>query len=398
MPTNNTNTGNDAAKKAFTNVKTLTVIPTETRKHYYETTDGKSRSSMDDNGTSQASYDKENNKTKKLTTEEAENILNLNSNAGKGLFHANGIFARDEIDLFHKRYRFGLRNNYQSLLNCKEYLFFTKPDLNIDLMDDKASGALTGELNPGLTGNLFWYDLINKQPEVVECLEYSMNKDDPFNHLLENMVNSNIDVPGLSADSVDTPSNIYGVGYTYRGSSEASDDTFDFSLEFKDTKYLPVYSFFKAYELYETAKHHGSVAPYKDYILNKVLHDQYSIYKFIVDEDFETIVYYAKYYGVKSKSLPRDVFNSTDYSAGLTYSIDFNAAFFEDMNPYILADFNNLSKNYYDNRKYQVDVHNTVFDRPDGRTAKAAYVVRVTDTNAPGLYSYKLRWRGDDKY
>ena len=385
-------TSSSSVSKKFTNVKSLSIIPEQTvyKKTYSNNKDG--TSSMDDSGAS----DDIRNSTNLSTTEAQDRILNV-SDSSKGLFHSVGMFSRNEIDYFHKRYRFGLRNPFQSLLNCKEYLFFTKPDLNIDQIDD-TSGSLTGSLNPGLTGNLFWYDLINQQPEVVECLQSSMNTDDNFNHLLENMVNSNIDVPGLSAEAVETPSNIYGVGYTYRGSSEASDDTFDFSLEFRDTKYLPVYKFFKAYELYETAKHHGSVAPYKKYILEKILHDQFSIYKFIVDDDFESIVYYAKYVGVKSKSLPRDVFNSTDYSSGLTYSVDFNAAFFEDMNPYILADFNALNKTYYDGRKYQVDIHNDILDRTDGRATNSAYVVRVKNEYAPGGYVYKLKWKGDDQY
>lgn len=68
------------------------------------------------------------------------------------------------------------------------------------------------------------------------------------------------------------------------------------------------------------------------------------------------------------------------------------------MNPYILADFNDLSGTYYKSRKYQLDIHNTVFDRMDGRAAKAAYVVKSKSTIAPGGYVYKLKWKGDDKY
>ena len=101
---------------------------------------------------------------------------------------------------------------------------------------------------------------------------------------------------------------------------------------------------------------------------------------------------------LKSKSLPRSTFSNTDFTNGLSYSIDFNAAFFDDMKPYILTNFNNISKSYYESRKYQIDIHNHILDRPDNRAAKAAYVVTEKSTLAPGGKVYKLKWRGDDKY
>lgn len=331
------------------------------------------------------------------TVQEAKNVAVNSEDSYSGLYHAAGIYKRNEIDYFSKRYRFGILNPYESLTACKEYLFFTKPDLNI-YPRDNTNGTPSKELNSYLQSKPYWRELVDKNPEVIKLLQLSLNPGDKFNHLLENMVQSNLDIPGVTAEMIETPNNMYGVGYTYRGSSEASDDSFDFSLEFKDTKYLPVYHFFKAYEDYETMKHHGQLEPWRQYIMDKILYDQYSIYKFIVDEDGETIIYYAKFFGVKSKSLPRDVFSNTNFDNGLSYSIDFNAAFFDDMKPYILTNFNEISRSFYESRKYQVDIHNHVLDRPDNRAAKAAFVVSEASTLAPGGKVYKLKWRGDDKY
>ena len=346
---------------------------------------------MDDGGAS-------NNVVGKINTvQEAKNVAVNSEDSYSGLYHAAGIYKRNEIDYFSKRYRFGILNPYESLTNCREYLFFTKPDLNI-YPRDNTNGSVSKELNSYLQTKPYWRELASKNYEIVKLLQMSIDPGDKFNHLLENMVQSNLDVPGVTAEMIETPNNMYGVGYTYRGSSEASDDSFDFSLEFKDTKYLPVYHFFKAYEDYETLKHHGQLEPWRQYIMDKILYDQYSIYKFIVDEDGETIIYYAKFFGVKSKSLPRDVFSNTTFDNGLSYSIDFNAAFFDDMKPYILTNFNEISRSFYQSRKYQVDVHNHVLDRPDNRAAKAAYIVSENSTLAPGGKVYKLKWRGDDKY
>lgn len=355
----------------------------------------------------------------------------------KSIYHSANIYTETETDLFHNRYRYGVLNAYQTLTNSREFLFFTKPDLNIIPSGDPNSPIINVNgnsidhatyLNGVLQNYPFWIELCQRYPGVVESLQGSLHLDgrvDPFNHLLANMVQSNIDVPGLSAEMTETPTNMYGIGYNYRGSSEASDDGFDFSLEFKDTKYLPVYNFFKAYEEYETLKHHGVIAPHIQYIYDKVLHDQYAIYKFVVGDDGETIVYYAKYYGVKSKSLPRDVFNSNTYDNGLSYSVDFNAAFVEDMNPLILSDFNELAYPYWSSKQNFIDVYDFRYDKVDNRAANAAVVVREVngqkgyqilgkgseyqfdniDTQGdgnpkshlkePGGFCYKLKWKGD---
>ena len=322
---------------------------------------------------------------------------NIDDSSYDGIFHSHNIFRRDEINLYDKTYRFGLFNPYGSLTNTREFLFFTKPDLNIFARNRNGSlvqnsGVLTSEL-----GDIpFWQDLAKNRKKTIEMLQLSYNSRDNFNHLLQNQVISNLDIPSLTAETIDTPVNMYGVGFSYRGSSEASDDSFEFSLEFKDTKWLDTYYFFKAYEEYETLKHHGTIAPWQWYIENKIIHDQFSIYKFLVDEDMETIIYYAKFYGVMPKSLPRDSFSTANFDNGLSYSVDFKAAFFEDMKPEIIYDFNHLSKNFYDSQKYRIDIHNDVLDRPDNRPATAAYIERVSSKNSPTKYLYKLRWKGSD--
>ena len=333
----------------------------------------------------------------------------------EGLAHANNIFSRNDIynkstnPLFHKTWRFGLLNPYGAIASSKEFLFFTKPDLHI-LQRSDADGGVQNELNVGLSSG-FWQDMFKSKKRIIEMLQssYGDHKADPFNHLLQNMVNSNLDIPSLSAPTVETATNMYGVGFSYRGSSEQSDDAPEFSLEFKDDRWLNVYSFFRAYEEYETEKHHGTIRPWKSYIINKIIHDQFAIYKFIVAEDMETIIYWGKYYGVMPTSLPRDVFSSDNFENGLSFSISFKAAFYEDMKPEIIEDFDDLTKDWWDkfdpethNRAYDLDAHNDILDRTDNRTAVAAYVFKDEDSltaqMSPNGYVYKLKWRGSDAY
>lgn len=362
---------------------------------------------MDDGGTSDQTYGAE---------FDGQDVINNTDNLFRSTYHANGLFTHDEIDIFRKSYRFGLIDPYDSIGTCTEYLFFTKPDLNIYPRDNE-TGRPDRFLAPYLQTQPLWLDLASRYPEVIKCLQSSLRsseaiKPDPFNHLLFNKTQGNMEVPPLSAEMVETPTNMYGVGYTYRGSSEAGNDTYSFSLEFKDTKYLHVYKFFEAYEDYETIKHHGLLPVYQPYIVNKRLYDQYAIYKILVGEDGETIVYAGKAYGVKSKSLPRDTFTNTTFDNGISYSIDFEAAFYDDR-PNILYEFNNLAREYYNSLDYQLDIYNTILGQTDGRPGMCAYIhglpndkdyrgyerveQECRNVHAPGGRVFKLKWRGNDR-
>lgn len=318
----------------------------------------------------------------------------------KSAMHYNKLFSKSETDLMNKTYRFGIMNQSSELTETREYLFFTKPDLNIFKRDDVTGVVDTSSLNDYLATVPYWQSMFKYHKHILYALQSSAENGrnssiDPFNHLLQNMANSNLEIPALSGTSVDTATNIYGVNYTYKGSSEASDDSLDTSIEFRDNKDLDVYWFFRSYEEYENLKYRGVIRPYKKYIEKKILHDQFAIYKFLVDMDMETIIYYGKYYGVYPNNLPRDVFSTASFDNGISYTIDFKTAFYEDMKPEILYDFDYISKDIYKKCKYQVPVYNNHIGRVDGRAVRAAYINSVTN-EAGNKIKYKLKWRGDD--
>ena len=331
----------------------------------------------------------------------------INSDLYKLALHGSNFFTKSEINLYDNIYRFGLYNPYNAVTNLREYLFFTKPDLNI-IARDNQTGSFTVKKDGKMQSNIladgienvqFWKDLKNERMNTIRMLQNSYSPG--WNMLLQNSVMNNLDIPGLEGTVIDSPVNNYGVGFQYRGTSEASDDSLEFALEFKDTKWLDVYYFFKAYEEYETLKHHGTVAPWQGYIVNRILHDQFAIYKFMVGEDMETIIYWCKLYGVMPMNLPREVFSTVDLSNGLSYTINFKAAFFEDMRKDILIDFNNLS-NTFDNGKsnsyYQYETYNSDVGFGDYRPAKYAYVEKYNNPDSPTGYVYKLKWKGDKAF
>lgn len=318
---------------------------------------------------------------------------------------ANTIYNRQDIQWYSKFNRFGALDPFNALSGTREYVFFTKPDLHIVTPG-------TSNLNPELNNQPFFTELIERYPGVISQLQSSsesaFKNNTPFMPILTNALKNSLEIPSISANTVDTPSTIYGTSYNYRGWGYSSDEKVEFSLEFEDSKYLEIYNLVKAYEEYERLKHIGMVTPpnisrggFNYYTKNKVLHDQFSVYKIIVEDDGETIVYYAKLWGVFFKNVPRDAFSDMKVEGGLTYAIDFEAAFIDDMNPLILTDFNRLVAPYAD-RRYKTDlpIYNIEKGMIDGRWANLPIIVKQINSrsstwNGPDNmeYCYKLKWR-----
>lgn len=339
----------------------------------------------------------------------------IKNNGLQEVFWANNIFNRQDIEWYSKFNRFGCLDPYNGVGLTKEYIFFTKPDLNICKPGIKKNEISENTLNPDLKSYPFFRELANRYPDVICMLQKSIDDDStPFMNVLSNSVKNTISIGSINAEEIDTPQTIYGSSIDYRGDGFNSDEKIDFSLEFEDTRYLEIYMLVKAYEEYERLKRIGIVKPpnvdkadvseagyyYGKYTREKRLHDQFGIYKFILDEDYETILYYAYLCGTMFKSVPRDSFSSLT-NEGLRYSIDFKSAFIEDMTPEILSDFNAIIKASYPGVDQYEDlpVYNTEYDMIDGRWASCPYIYQVRQDKKTWLgpagmkYSYKLGWR-----
>lgn len=300
------------------------------------------------------------------------------------LLKSAGYYTRSQIELYDKFSRFGYFNPYTSLVKTREYIFFTKPDLH--LFRDGGSS----ELNVQIAKDPFFIDMLHRYKDVLKQLQISNNSNkSPFINLLSNTVRSRLELPTISATDMEGPSNIYGDDIPYRWTSDQSDNNHEFTLEFEDSKYLEVYMFFKIYDEYQRKKSKGAVSPpSKNYIYNKILHDQFSAYKIIVGEDGETIIFFAKLWGVYPKKVPREAFSDLNDEDKLKFSVDFNATFVEDSNPTILAEFNILCNKGGAN----LPIYNTSKKMIDGNWARMPYIVTSTN-NIENKKVYKLKWR-----
>lgn len=303
------------------------------------------------------------------------------------LIRSHGIYDKHQMDWYKKFSRFGIIDPYNAMTNTKEYIFFTKPDLNLL--------TSSGDLNPDLKKVPFFIDAYERYRPLMETLQYSYSANSgPFVALISNAVQSGLELPGVSATSIETADNIYGVHQNYRWTSSSSHYDADFSLEFLDTKYLEVYMLFRIYDEYEELKSLGMVSPRKDQIYNKVLHDQMTAYKIVVGEDGMSIRYFARITGVYPLGTNRDAFSDMNNTDGQKLSISFKGFRVRDMDPRILVSFNRCVASRISGRA-DLPLYDTTNHHVNGSWSSCPYI--LTDnryrTYRDKMAKYYLGWK-----
>lgn len=303
---------------------------------------------------------------------------------------SNLIFSNKNKKWYDSFNRFGCIDPLNGDTSNREFLFFTKPDLQI--FDSSYN------LVNGLEQYPIFKDAYDRNFNALKQLQYTYTNE-PFIKILSNAVTSRLDLPGISAETSDSSANIYGTSIQYRGHSLKSDNGFDFTLSFTDTLYMEIYTIVKLYDEYMRLQKLGKVKPFHDHIVDRVLPEQFSVYKFIVGDDGETIIFWAKVTGVFFVDVPRSDFSDPG-NDGFKYSLSFHGQFVEDFDPVIFGDFNLLTDAYKMNNS-SGGVHGTVPTYSNGAVnnewVNHPYV--ITDTSKSrrskaglGNYDYKLKW------
>lgn len=333
------------------------------------------------------------------------------------LLNANGIFRPEDYDDCNSFYIFPRNDPYKMFGTTREYVFITKPDLHIFGNRGKTNGVPNYNnnvmtelynLNPELQAVPFFLDLYNRgYRSVLTSLQSSAALRDgevhsPFVNLLFNYKTSNLDLSDISVGEEETAANIYATRMFYRKPSDSADEDNEFSIEFKDNKYLSCYLWFKAYDLYEQQKYHGLVTPTDiDYINYKILSDQMTVFKFVVGEDGETLLYWACLWGCYPKSVPRSTFSDLPTDGQLKFTVNWKATFQQDMDPMTLLHFNKLCANAQAANQAKL-VNFTLYDHNIGAiTGRKAVIPSIVKTEKretkdgydfKPTYDYKLKW------
>ena len=300
------------------------------------------------------------------------------------LMKANGIYNRMEMKWYNKFNRFGIIDPYNAMTTTKEYIFITKPDLRI------YSGS---GLYSGLEDHPIFQDAFKRYKPVLNQLTHRSADSNPFVTILSNSVTSGLDLPSISAETIETANNVNGTHITYRGQSIKSNIDHEFTLEFEDTKYLEVYWWFRLYDEYQNLKHLGYVEPLRQYIVNKVLYDQMTAYKFVVGEDGMTLLYWARITGCYPLGAPRDAFSDMSNNEGQKLSVSWKGQFVRDMDPRILISFNRLVDSYI-KKKEDLPLYNIAGKHPEGEWSSCPYIHFTDPVSQKGkMMQMQLRWK-----
>lgn len=262
-------------------------------------------------------------------------------------------------DMLNNRFNNFSRYGYldpsgELVTGTREYLFFSKPDLHlVDVVNSTSDKSIYAPLkNSPFFDEAFrryklsYYALqqtynTNPYSGILTTDGLSIDIRTKYIPLLTNMVSSSFDLPDVAANEVLGNQNLYQVNTSYREGSMASDLQYDFSLEFKDTKYLDVYMLFKIYDEYFKYKYMVDMMPTKmDYIFNKIYPEALSIWKLIVD-DTGRIIYWAKATGCTPMSVPRGTLSNIE--GNIKFTVNWKAQFIRDMDPVNLNELNYLT-------------------------------------------------------
>lgn len=330
-------------------------------------------------------YEKKNGKLK------AFKIKNM-----EGVMASNLVFSSKNTPWFTKFNRYGNLNPTDTYSANREFLIFTKPDLWIYNGSSYKDATLRDELKE----NPKFIDWDSRHKNSLLQLQYSITDADgcknPFMYLLSNGVTSKMDIPSITAENRESTSNIYGTSIQYRGHGIKSNNGYDFTLSFTDTAYLEIYFLIKAYDEYLTLLQTGEngLCPTETQIVNREVPEMFSIYKIIVGDDGETIMYYAKATGVYISDVPRSDFSDAPQD-GFKFSVSFHAEFIDDNDPSILADLNAISPaQKYDKESSYVNVYDLDHMRVDNSWVRYPRVIRVDPRvkKSGAAHDYRLKW------
>lgn len=280
------------------------------------------------------------------------------------------------------RYKIAYPDAYLS--KSTSYVFFTRPDLNILKSTTGGNVALTDDFkNVGL-----YYMLFNKNPDLLRGLTSHLTSKHDFNIWLSNQSES-FELSDEFIKTVEHGETYTGYKLVYGKNNIESNTAGTFSVSYSDDNYGSVYYTHKAWMEYISMVSRGEASPTVEYIRKKILDYACSAYYFLCGPDGETIIFWAKFFGVFPTSTPSSAFSWAKGSNVKlpNFSINYAYSFKEDANPLSLAEFNMNSRTDLIYKKIYEPM-----TMSGGQTLSGAPFV---DTVKGGIdrYQFKLRFR-----
>lgn len=265
-----------------------------------------------------------------------------NSSHGGGGRSFNSIYKdlKSDIDKnnninqlkYFNPFRFNQKED--PLIKGLPVIFITTPSLYLNETNLKSRG--------------FFRYLRDCEPELISLLNFGGTTDgsilgtgSPFIKILTNQF-ENISFNGVTMRTKEMNETFYGFKQLFPTSMIDSITANTISIEYSEDKNLNIIKLHKAWTDYIEYARRGIIRPSEKTKVGRFIDFSCSIYYFLLDFDFQTILYYSKYTGCSPISVPYDAL-ATAASGGrdiVRVNIDYAYGYKEDMNPDILYDFN----------------------------------------------------------
>lgn len=172
----------------------------------------------------------------------------------------------------------------------------------------------------------------------------------PFIPILSNCF-LGLDGKDAAAKTTEIGETFYGYKQTISGPMIDSITGDVVTVKYNELKYLPIVKLHKLWMEYRENVGRGLFIPYEDVRANFEIDFASTLYYFVLDVDFQTILYYSRYVGIVPISNPYSALTSnyTDSNAREIpdIAIDYVYSYKQDLNPEILVDFNRISTCQY---------------------------------------------------
>ena len=282
--------------------------------------------------------------------------------------------------------RFKIPDVNKALRHSFGHVFIMRPDLNIL----KAQGSSADfELNSNTANDPRFSYVAKNNPTVIRNLSRYGYSGHYFSMLLSNAATtSSIQDEALKTDTYGDTWTGHKIPYGKHNSESMSSGQFD--IRYEDDNLLSIYQLHKLWVEYISRVYRGTFVATDKNIREKILDYATSVYYFLCADDFETIIFWAKYTGVFPNNVPSSTVGSWSLDSPLkmpAYEITYSYAFKEEYNPFLFTEFNNmspgLSQSYVNN--YDTNLLGV------GKTTVGPPYVEILSVD--GRYVPKLRFR-----
>ena len=291
----------------------------------------------------------------------------------------------DRKTIFEKFNRFRVPTPDNELTYTRGYVYFTRPDLNTDMM------RLVG--NKVLKGTAHAYPLMsNMNHQHGTLMKYLVSSRDKVgcNHDFIPILThacTGFDISDEVLETDEVGETFTGWKFVYGRSLTKSKTAGTVNITFTDDNMLSIYKMFKVWTEYIHAVWRGECDPYDVNADKHILDYAISIYYFLTKANGEDILFFTKLTGCFPTAVPSSNFSDTLGTPikRPNYTIPFIYTRKDDYNPIFLAEFNHLSD---ENNHEAMPIYNE-----NTLTVHKSFVGAPFVHTTDGMYTYQLKHR-----